>query len=232
MHHRSTELVGRQLLAEDEPVGDITDVYFDDQGWVVRYLVVDTGGWLDSREVLISPFSLETVQSGEGTIRARLTREQVRNSPPIATHAPVSRQQERLHAAYYGYPMYWAGDGLWGMGALPVFDPLTEARQVAILAPDEPNSDVSAADSHLRSGSEVTGYHIRAEDGDIGHVEDFLIDSETWRIEALQIDTRNWLPGRHVQIDPALIGSVDWVERVVVVHMSRDAVRQAAPAAD
>ncbi|MEO5734211.1 MAG: PRC-barrel domain-containing protein [Rubrivivax sp.] len=233
MNHRHSELVGRQLLTlDDDEVGEITDLYFDDERWTVRYLVVDTGGWLDSRKVLISPASLTQVPPGTGGIRAQLSREQVRNSPPVETHAPVSRQQEATHAAYYGYPMYWAGSGLWGMGALPAADPLTEARQAAVLTgleADFSKGSKGGADSHLRSAAEVTGYHIQAEDGEIGHVEDFLIDADSWRIRALLVGTRNWLPGKHVQVDPGVIRQVDWVEQVVAVGMTREAIRQAPP---
>lgn len=236
MNHRHSDLIGRKLLAVDsDEVGEITDLYFDDEHWTVRYLVVDTGSWLDSRKVLVSPASVAQGPLGENGLQTQLSREQVRNSPAVETHAPVSRQQEATHAAYYGYPMYWAGSGLWGMGALPVSDPLTEARQAAVLTGAEVDLAIAGhggSDSHLRSAAEVTGYHIQAEDGEIGHVEDFLIESDSWRIRALVVNTRNWLPGKHVQVDPGLIHQVDWVEQVVAVGMTRDAIRQAPAVGD
>ena len=230
MIYHNKELIGRSLSAHDGDVGEIADVFFDDARWTVRYLVVDTGSWLNSRKVLISPATLASGGVSHGAIRAQLSRQQVQNSPPLETHAPVSRQQEALHAAYYGYPMYWAGAGLWGMGALPIADPMIDARRAASLVDLQNDLGTDAADSHLRSCAEVTGYHIRAEDGDIGHVEDFAIEADSWRIRALLIDTRNWLPGKHVQVDPRVIGSVDWAQRTVAVALTREAIQQ-SPAA-
>ena len=80
---------------------------------------------------------------------------------------------------------------------------------------------------HLRSSSEVTGYRLSAEDGDVGHVEDFIFDEQSWALRYLEIDTRNWLPGRHVLISPAWVEEVDWATQQVKVAVSRDLVNNA-----
>jgi len=49
------QLYGDELRATDGEIGKITDFYFEDQNWAVRYVVVDTGTWLSGRLVLISP---------------------------------------------------------------------------------------------------------------------------------------------------------------------------------
>jgi hypothetical protein len=74
----------------------------------------------------------------------------------------------------------------------------------------------------------VTGYRIQATDESIGHVEDFLLDSVSWAIRYLVVDTRNWLPGKHVVISPQWVKGVDWSERVVNVDVTRDTL-QGAP---
>ena len=81
-------------------------------------------------------------------------------------------------------------------------------------------------DSHLRSTQAVTGYHIQAADGEIGHVEDFIIDDETWAIRYLVIDTRNWWPGKKVLISPQWIDRISWDESKVFVNLSREAVKK------
>jgi uncharacterized protein YrrD len=78
---------------------------------------------------------------------------------------------------------------------------------------------------YLRGVKEVTGYHIAASDGEIGHVEDFFIDEESWRIEYLLVDTRNWLPGRKVLISPNWIDSIVWEDSQVRVRASREQVK-------
>ena len=82
-------------------------------------------------------------------------------------------------------------------------------------------------DPDLRSTNAVSGHHVEALDGEIGHVEDFLIDDQTWAIRYLIVDTRDWLPGRKVLISPKWIEQVSWSEKQVVVDLSREAIRQA-----
>jgi hypothetical protein len=82
-------------------------------------------------------------------------------------------------------------------------------------------------DPDLRSTHDVSGHHVEASDGDIGHVEDFLIDDQTWEIRYLIVDTRDWLPGKQVLISPKWIERVSWSEKQVVVDLTREAIMQA-----
>jgi hypothetical protein len=72
----------------------------------------------------------------------------------------------------------------------------------------------------------VSGYHIQAADGEIGHVEDFIIDDETWTIRYLRINTLNWWPGKKVLISPLWIQRVSWAESKVFVNLSREAIKK------
>ena len=77
----------------------------------------------------------------------------------------------------------------------------------------------------MRSAAHVTGYHIEAKDGEIGHVEDFIIDDETWEIRYMVVDTRNWLAGKKVLIAPRWIDRVSWNDSKVYVSLSREAIK-------
>jgi sporulation protein YlmC with PRC-barrel domain len=89
----------------------------------------------------------------------------------------------------------------------------------------EPSGPERHDDPHLRSTKHVTGYHIHAIDGEIGHVADFIIDEENWTISNLIVDTGNWLPGRKVLIPPAWIKSINWDETSVYIDRTREAVK-------
>jgi sporulation protein YlmC with PRC-barrel domain len=224
MFYRFEKLNGRPIEATDGEVGKVKDIYFDDRRWAVRYLVVETGSWLAGRKVLISPISVKSIDWENNVAQVGLTQQQVRASPNIDTDKPVSRQHERDFFNYYGYPYYWSGPGLWGTASYPV-SPVGYVPPVT----NSPGEHGEApADPHLRSAQEVTGYRLQTIDGSIGHVEDFLLDSVSWAIRYLVVDTRNWLPGKHLVIPPQWIRDVDWSERVVNVDVTRDTV-QAAP---
>jgi sporulation protein YlmC with PRC-barrel domain len=148
---------------------------------------------------------------------ANLTKEQIAASPSLDSDKPVSRQFEESYYGYYGWPIYWGGPYSWG------YSPAIERNREKWT--DLPNNNGKKYDYHLRSCHEVTGYHIEAEDGEIGHVEDFIIDDDTWTIRYLIVNTSNWWAGKTVLISPLWIERVSWSERKVVIDLSRQAIK-------
>lgn len=230
---RSTkDLEGYAIGATDGVIGHVKDLYFDDEAWTVRYLVVDAGSWLSSRRVLISPFAVGKPSTSEKVLPVSLTREKVKNSPDIDTDKPISRQHEIDYLGYYGYPMYWGGAGYWGAGVYPgamlsgygVRPGSTSGPIDATAAPAE-MQPAGHADSHLRSCDTVSRYYLHASDGDIGHVQGMLIDDETWAIRYLVVNTSNWWLGHKVLIAPQWIESVSWLEATVSVDLTRQAIK-------
>jgi len=214
------DLKGLGLRAIDGEIGSVDQFYFDDETWTIRYLEVNAGNWLVGRRVLISPVSLGRVDWSAGQLEVTLTRKQVEDSPNIDTHKPVSRQHEAEFLGYYGYPFYWGGAHLWGPALYPAdLSERTTAAEVPLKAKEE------SIDRHLRSTNEVSGYHIQAVDGEIGHVEDFLVDEETWSIRYMVVDTRNWWPGKKVLVSPQWIESISWEESKVHVDLSRETIK-------
>jgi uncharacterized protein YrrD len=225
------DLHGMTIHATDGDIGTVDQFLFDDEAWTVRYLVVDTGGWLTGRLVLISPIAIGGIDWEGQKLDVALTREQVERSPDIATDEPVSRQKEREYFRYYGYPLYWGGAGLWGAGmypgvlgyptTVPYVPPATAAAAQETIPPAEEEH----GDPHLRSTQEVAGYSIQATDDEIGHVEDFIIDDETWAIRYMVVDTRNWWPGKKVLVAPQWITEVSWAESKVYVDLPRETIK-------
>jgi hypothetical protein len=209
-------LEGFAVGATDGSFGKVRNFYFDDQAWVVRYLVVDTGSWLGGRDVLISPYSLRQPDWAGRVLPVSATKQQIKDSPGVDTDKPVSRQYEKSYLGYYGYPYYWGGTGLWGSGFYPgAYLGERDARdydgyQGYLGAPSEDDGD-----PHLRSCNEVKGYHVKASDGEIGHVQGFLVDDSTW-----------WL-GHEVLVSPEWIQQVSWADSFVAVSLDRRAIKAA-----
>jgi uncharacterized protein YrrD len=229
-------LEGYAVGATDGPIGQVQDFYFDDQAWVVRYVVVESGDWLASRKVLISPIAIPRERWADGMLHVSLTKKQVKDSPDIDTEKPVSRQHEMQFSSYYDYPYYWGGEGFWGGGMYPNLlmpgyagfgsEPRTssEKERAGVRA------DVgrrSKGDPHLRSCRAVMRYHVHASDGDIGHVEGALFDDETWAVRYLIVNTSNWWLGHQVLVAPQWIQDVSWSESMVSVNMTRQQIKDA-----
>lgn len=222
MLRSSKEITGYPIAARDGDIGRCKDFLFDDVNWTIRYMLADTGKWIPGRKVLISPMSMDTPDWGSKRIPVRLTREQVEKAPSVRADEPVSRQHEAELLQYYGYPYYWGGEGLWGMASSPA----VLAKKAAEHAPGAP---APAGDPHLRSVKEVTGYHISARDGEIGHVEEFILDDDSWKLRYIVVDTRNWLPGKKVVVSPDWVEGVDWAREQVEVDLTREQIRESPP---
>jgi len=223
------ELRGLSIHATDDEIGRVDEFFFDDQHWSIRYMVVNTGSWMLPATVLISPRSIRVVDWDGRRVEVNLTRQQVQVAPSTEADRPVSRQMEHAHAAYYGYDPYWNGPGLWGGMGYPYAIGGVSGYIPAGMTPTERELDVERdlpkADTHLRSTREVIGYHIRASDGTIGHVNDFVMDDATWAVRYLVVGTHNWWPGKQVLVAPAWIKAVSWADRTVDVDLSRETIK-------
>ncbi len=216
-------LKGYTFKGRDGEIGSVSDLYFDDHFWAIRYLVADTGTWLKDRSVLISPYAVEAVDREARQIVTTLTRKQIEDSPSWDSDKPVSRQYEESYHGYYGWPSYWGGPYMWGTYPSIARDPEYWKGK---------GTEEKTWDPHLRSIKAVTGYHVMAPDGDVGHVSDFVIDNESWAIRYLVVDTKNWWPGRKVLVSVDWIERVSWEESTVFVAATRESIRQAPEYAD
>ena len=216
MQQRISSLIGNVIRATDGDLGKVHDFYFDDATWTIRYLVVETGNWLSGRKVLIALAALGKPDQETDMFSVNLTCDQVRKSPDIDTERPVHRQHEEAIHEHYNWTPYWevGYGGTFGLTPYPLIEN----------PPVESGDSSRKNDPHLRSSRQVKGYHIHAIDGEIGHVEDFVVDDKTWAIEFLIVDTGNWLPGKKVFMPPSWIKNVHWADSSVHIGRTRELV--------
>ncbi|MDD2475059.1 MAG: PRC-barrel domain-containing protein [Dysgonamonadaceae bacterium] len=218
MLFKTKTLESYKLEGKEGELGRVKEFYFDDKYWTIRYLVADTGNWLTGRQVLISPYALVGINEEDKDIVVNLNEKQIEDSPSLDSDKPVSRQFERSYSDYFEFPEYWHGRLMWG--AYPYI--MRDFKQTKQAIAQEKDS----WDPHLRSTKDVTGHDIQATDGEIGHVEDFIIDDATWAIRYLVIDTKKWWGGKKVLISPQWIDRISWDESKVFVNLSRESIKQ------
>ncbi len=224
MLSKAKTLGSYKLKGVDGKIGSVKDFYFDDRHWAIRYLVADTGNWLTGRQVLVSPYALQSIDKEEENILVNLSEKQLEESPRLESDKPVSKQFEKDYFSYYGYPTYWHGEFMWG--AYPYL--LRDDEKLKELQLKEEQS----WDPHLRSIDAVEGHNIEAVDGEIGHVEDFIIDNETWAIRYLIIDTKNWWGGKKVLISPRWIDRISWEDSKVYVDLTKERIKESPEYSD
>jgi hypothetical protein len=212
------QLYGDKLGAADGKIGHVKDFYFDDQNWAVRYLAADTGTWLTSRQVLLSPQALGNAYPAGKALTVNLTQKQIEDSPSLEWHKPVSRQFEEEYYRYYGWPNYWQGDGLWGMSGFPFAKLHTKplpTRHAAAIGPRH-----ERADARLHSTRTVKGYNIQASNEIIGHVCDFIMDLKSWAIRQLTIKTAYVLSGKEMRIPVNKVDRISYEESTIFVNLT------------
>jgi PRC-barrel domain len=228
----SSVIKGYAIAASNGRLGTVSDFLFDDASWRIRWLVVDTGHWLSGRKVLLPPSALGQLEPARQEFSVKLTMQQVKDSPDLDRDRPVSRQMETNIHNYYGWSPYWTSDIYMGgygyIGGAMAVPSLLEHRQ---REEDVVNIQQSDGDPDLRSIEVVTGYHIHAADGEIGHLEDFIVEDADWSIRYFVVDTKNWWPGKKIVILPRSVTPIDWNDGFVNVDVDRQKIKD-SPAYD
>jgi uncharacterized protein YrrD len=216
---KTTLLYGIKLNGSDGDLGTIEDFYFDDKSWTIRYIIAETGNWLNERQVLISPNSILRLDLDDNILIVNLTQKQIEESPPISRHRPVSRQFEEQYHHYYGWPYYWTGDSILGLGGYPMDNGNPRASQ------EEIEENRLRDDTHLGNTFAVSGYAIVASDGTIGHVTDFLVDDKTWAIQDLVVEAGHWYSGKEILISPNKIKCINYNESEIHVYLTKEDIK-------
>jgi len=220
MKRNIKSLIGFAIGATDGDIGTVKDFYFEDDSWIVRYLVVETGNWLNGRKVLIPTAAHLTPDWKNKNFPIVLSKEQIKNCPPIDTELPVGRQQEIKLYDHYSLGDYWRGGFVAGGMPLPM-GPAMQKLDDAI------STRVTGDDVHLRSMEKVLGYTVSCTDGRIGTIEDFIIDDADWNIHCIVVDTGFLFSGKKVMLPPDVVEEIRWDVSEVMVDRSTAQVKDA-----
>lgn len=214
------DLFDYKIQAEDGEIGSVSDVLVDDADWTARYLVVDTGGWLFGRKVMIAPVAAREPDAAGKLLPVRLTKQEIKDSPDIASDPPLSRDQEIAYHDHYRWPYYWLGGGNVGFGHA---DALAEVP-LTPLPRSEPEAGSTPPvtedrDYSLRSVKHLIGQKLLSHDGEIARIADFLleVDGDIWHAPYLVAELDS---NRHVLAPTAAIEKVGWPDQDVLVRLS------------
>lgn len=179
----TTDLTGTKLVALDGEIGYCRDFLFDDNIWVIRYAIANTGAWLPGRLVLLSPYAFGALDQQEKTMQIKLQKGQIQDSPSLDPNKLVTRQDEADFFRHYGWPAYWAGDNMWGASRFPIIGP------VALEEQEEPRLFYHRDDKHLQKVQDVVGFPVQTEAGEIGRVTGFTVARPSWAIREVIVQT-------------------------------------------
>lgn len=220
-------LKGFGIVASDGDFGTVADFLFDDSTWDVRWLVVECGTWRKGHKVLIHPSAISSIDFEEECFAVKLTKAEVDGSPDEFEDMPVSRQMQARLYDHYGWDPNWGAPSFVGAsGAMA--SPLSTAPFLGFESPEAASGEEeppTSDDPHLRSFVDIVGYGIHAKDGEIGHLENFMLDTSSWSLRYLIVDTSHWWFGKRVLLANAAVTEIDWSDRRLAVSVSRDEVK-------
>jgi len=215
---RVHELSGMRLHATDGDAGHVHDAYLDDRDWRIRYFHVDTRRWLPGRHVLLAPTVVHGADWDRGRLDTAITREQLRTSPDIDSHKPVSRQHDIALYDYFQWPLasesVWEGEEL----AARLHNLLSEWRGPTIAPPLEELTD----DPHLWSARALRHYGVDGDHGELGRVVDLLVDPDGWAIAYLVIENSGPLHLHRFLVSVNAVRGISWEARRVQIALGNE----------
>lgn len=194
-----TGFAGYRMGAIDGEIGIIKEVYFDDNSWTIRYLIVRAGNWLQGKLTLISTQALLSPDWDNELFPTNLTMDQIKNGPDIDTDKPLYRQHEMKLYDHFPWDIYW------GLGLMPL------ENSIEIAMASQQLDAANQSDPHLRSSDKISGYKVYSTNNESGVVEDFIIDTDSWKITFVVIKLGNWLSDKKVLITTEWISEIDWL---------------------
>jgi len=213
-------LIGYSIESTDGPKGKVKDFLFDEDRWVIRYMEADLGNFFDMKRVLIPRTFFKSPDWENEKIPVNLDDRDIESCPALDKKMPVYRAYEMELNQHYDINNYWMFD----MAATEnpmIYPPRPLGIPVKEVSEDE-------LDTSLRSFNEVTGYHIKASDGTMGHIDDIIIDDDDWQIVYLIADTSNWLPwSKKVMLPLDFLGEISYVKQHVSIKLKKESIRNA-----
>ncbi len=197
------------IVTADGEKRPIQGFLFDDQSWLVRYLVVDAGKWLGSQPVVLCTSAVGVPDWQGKRVPTELTLQQVLSSPPAETVRPVSRQQERAWSRHFGWP---DDEAKWH------FPAIAAQREFGGGVTDDP---------HLRRTGDVKGYEVWGSQGLMGRLEGYLIGDKSWHIGYLAVRARQWAYGEQL-VPTRRVCEISWGEHRVWLQGAVGAPRDCA----
>jgi sporulation protein YlmC with PRC-barrel domain len=218
---KTEDLKGFNTESIDDIQGEIYDFYFDDLFWNIQYLLIKTGGLLKEKSILMSHVVLGVPDIERQALSVKVSFQTNNKKEKPEELQTISESKEKKASEILNWPLSRLN--------LVSLDEKDLKNLINNMVTDG-KQHYENENLHLRSRNEVLGYHIQAKNGEIGHVDDLIIETESWKIRYLIVDTRNWLPGgKDVLISPAWIEKIKWNKNRVYIDLKKGVIENSPP---
>jgi sporulation protein YlmC with PRC-barrel domain len=213
------EILGYSIESSAQVTGEIRDFLFDDEYWVIRYVDADLGIDMPERRVLVPQTFFKETDWVTQNFKVTLSRAGLATCPALDKFQPISRLYEEELNKHYRLANYWARNYNSPDNKLDKMTHFSLPEQKFNAAPKLIREH--DLDTNLRSFKEILGYNILTSDGQLGCVDDLLIDSDDWGIISIIVDaSKNNSEGKKVIVASMWIEKVSYLAREIKISLA------------
>jgi sporulation protein YlmC with PRC-barrel domain len=220
------EILGYGVETHEHVTGKVIDFLLDDEYWSVRYADAELGFKFSDRRILIPQTFLKRTKWASQNFKVQLSKEGLETCPKLEAHLPVSRKYEEELNKHYRISNYWVRNykdlknGFDKMRHFELPDQEFKAAPKLIREKD--------VDTNLRSFNEILGYDILTSDGNVGCIDDLLIESDDWSVISIIVAANKWEPwSKKVIIASTWIEEVSYIDKQIKISLRTKEVENA-----
>jgi hypothetical protein len=218
------ELLGYSLHAKDGTKGTVRDFLFDEESWTIRYMRTGIGNMFVDKKVLIPRVFFGKPEQSKREFLIQMTKDEMKRSPKVEEHKPVSRKFEESLNQFYNIENYWSTSYAPSFGVPEMVVPQHHLKELPKTI-KEPH-----VDSSLRSFQEVSGYLIECQDEKHGYMTDFIVEDENWKIVYIIIDIGNLFEtDKRVMLAVNWINEIDYKDQKIAINQTSKVLEKAPP---
>jgi sporulation protein YlmC with PRC-barrel domain len=192
-------LIDAPVITKDGDEKHVRNLLFDDQSWCIRFLVVEVGSWLARQLVVVQTDVVDPPDWAKQLMQTNLSTDELLKSPEVDAEKPVSRQQQLALNKHFGWPDHMSD---W------YTPPIATHREFPVDSHDDP---------HLRGALDLVGYEVWTTDGNLGVLEDYVLQPASWRIKYLMVRVGDWVFGRRQFVPVRSVKAISWAHHRVIL---------------
>jgi hypothetical protein len=215
------------VVASDGKLGNFDNAFFERDRWVVPLISIKTGPWLLGRSVLLAPDFVRRIQTRNHRMQIDISKREILRHKTVDQETAISRRKDEDVRNYYGWPLFW--------GYVPgpdLYYPVTGIHQfqfpgvAAEFTPEPKDVVLHTPTGQLKDGEEILGFKVQAIDGEIGYVQDLMIDLEKWKVSYLVVETGSWFYHDRVAISTQWVRDILDLDIQLEVDLMRDTIER------
>lgn len=227
------QLTDFELYSVDGKAGRINDTLFDRKDWSLKY-IVDKSSKLLSREIAVSYEAIAEINWQARKVYLRYSQEQIRQSPSVKAKKslndpPKAFRRQPVQVFHYDWVMNREetyNNEFTGTqeeaGSAVISDSGDYTNHSGTGGARYVVQDEEYGTPVLQSTDKAIGLKISTKTGDLGVVEDFIVDDSNWLIQFMIIATQKNLRGKRILVAPEAISWINWKQKHITVDLDKE----------